>query len=275
VYILGTYVGRGRAKETDVQPIVSKTPVDGWDPMTWSIERDVLIAGIKNPGDYELQDDEKEWIEVWNNFLETVKPAKLPGFPMWSMYWKDGQEVDPKAPDWKKVLEQKNIDFYTQNRRAIRTWLARNPQLRTFPHSRQKLEWQAQDSPRNLELCLLHFRPSGIRAKKPTYTPALVAMAQTAVYGPLRRRLTPDETKKLQGFPTWFDFGDQPDSKSYKQMGNAIHVGAAYYALRKYVMDNIDDIKEAGGSGLVRAVKNSPDLPDLDALSPKKRARRA
>ena len=58
-------------------------------------------------------------------------------------------------------------------------------------------------------------------------------------------------------------------------MGNAIHVGAAYYALRKYVLNNIDDIEEAGGSGLVQAVKNSPYLPDLDALNPKKRARRA
>ncbi|MHB8185907.1 MAG: DNA (cytosine-5-)-methyltransferase [Dermatophilaceae bacterium] len=275
VFILGIYVGRDRAtRETDMKPIVSKGPVDGWDPMTWSIDKDVIITGIKNPGDYELQGPEIEWIRVWNEFLKTVKPAKLPGFPMWSMYWKEGQEVDPNAPHWKQVLEQKNIDFYRENRRAIDAWLACYPQVRTFPHSRQKLEWQAQDSPRNLKLCLLHFRPSGIRAKKPTYAPALVAMAQTAVYGPLMRRLTPDETKKLQGFPTWFDFGGQPDSKSYKQMGNAIHVGAAYYALRKHVMDNIDDIEAAGGAGLVQAVKNSPDRPDLNALNPKKRARR-
>ena len=275
VYILGTWVGRERAlKETDVQPIIAKAPVDGWDPMTWSIETDVLIQGIKNPGDYELQPTEIEWINVWNDFLKTVTTAKLPG-PMWSMYWKDGQEVDPDAPHWKQVFEQKNIDFYRDNRRAINVWLARNPQLRTFPKSRQKLEWQAQDSVRSLNACLLHFRPSGIRAKKPTYAPALVAMAQTPVYGPLMRRLTPDETKKLQGFPSWFNFGDQPDSKSYKQMGNAIHVGAAYYALRLHVLRDAVDIEAAGGAGLVEAVKNSPDVPDLDALDPKLRPSRA
>ena len=275
VYILGTWVGRDRAlRETDVQPIIAKAPVDGWDPMTWSIETDVLIQGIKNPGDYELQPTEIEWIDVWNDFLKTVTPDKLPG-PMWSMYWQDGQEVDPDAPHWKQIFEQKNIDFYKANRRAINIWLARNPQLRTFPKSRQKLEWQAQDSLRSLNACLLHFRPSGIRAKKPTYAPALVAMAQTPVYGPLMRRLTPDETKKLQGFPEWFDFGDQPDSTSYKQMGNAIHVGAAYYALRLHVRRDAVDIEKAGGWGLLKAVKDSPDLPDLNALDPKKQAHRA
>ena len=276
VYILGTYVGRDRAlSETGVKPIVAKTPVDDWDPMMWSIEKDVLIKGIQNPGDYELQPGEIEWIDVWNDFLNTVKPVRLPGFPMWSRYWSASVEVDRTAPEWKQSYEQKNIDFYIDNRRDIDAWLARNPTLRTFPESRQKLEWQAQDSPRNLYACLLHFRPSGIRAKKPTYAPALVAIPQTLVYGPLGRRLVPQETVKLQGFPTWFDFGSQPDSKSYKQMGNAIHVGAAYYALKLHVRRDAVDIEQAGGRGLVEAVKNSPDRPDLLALNPKMRAHRA
>ena len=276
VYILGTYVGRDRAlRETDLQPIVDKAPVDGWDPMAWSIEKDVLIKGIQNPGNYELQPDEIEWIDVWNDFLKIVKPTKLPGFPMWSRYWSTSAEVDRTAPEWKQLFEQKNIDFYVDNRRAIERWLARNPTLRSFPESRQKLEWQAQDSPRNLYTCLLHFRPSGIRAKKPTYAPALVAMAQTAVFGPLKRRLTPLEATRLQGFPAWFDFGAQPDAKSYKQMGNAIHVGAAYYALKLHVLRDAVEIDRAGGRGLVDAIKNSPDRPDLLALDPKFRAHRA
>jgi DNA (cytosine-5)-methyltransferase 1 len=108
---------------------------------------------------------------------------------------------------------------------------------------------------------LLHFRPSGIRAKKPTYAPALVAMAQTPVFGPLSRRLTPREAARLQGFPDSFDFGDQPDAKSYKQMGNAIHIGAARYALCRHVARNAQDIVAAGGDGLVRSVENQPDYP--------------
>ena len=38
-----------------------------------------------------------------------------------------------------------------------------------FPPSRRKLEWQAQDTPRLWDT-VMHFRPSGIRAKRPTYS---------------------------------------------------------------------------------------------------------
>ncbi|MFW5473149.1 DNA (cytosine-5-)-methyltransferase [Knoellia sp. CPCC 206450] len=266
VYILGTYVGVERARrETDVEPVLLAKPVAGWDPGRWSIADDVLQAGVEGAGVYSLQPDELEWVRVWNDFLQTVRPAKLPGFPMWSGYWHADASVDQAAPEWKQVFERKNITFYRDHRMAIDRWLRRNPQLRSFPASRQKLEWQAGDGPvRDLTKCLLHFRPSGIRAKQPTYAPALVAMAQTPVYGPLGRRLTPRETARLQGFPDWFDFGDQPDAKSYKQMGNAIHIGAAYYALKRHVAANHKDIARAeGGAELVAAVTNSPQYPEV------------
>lgn len=268
VYALGTYVGVKRAKqETDIDPVLLARPVDGWDPDHWNIERDVLLPGVQNPDSYALGDEEREWIAVWNDFLRLVRPAKLPGFPMWSQYWREDAAVDDAAPNWKRVLERKNIDFYLGHRREIDKWLRRNPQLRSFPASRQKFEWQAgEQTPRDLRACLIHFRPSGIRVKQPTYTPALVAMAQTPVYGPFGRRLTPREVARLQGFPDWFDFGDQPNGKSYKQMGNAIHIGAAYYALRHHVLINAEDIATTKqGRGLVAAVQGSPDCPQIPA----------
>lgn len=268
VYILGTYVGVDRARrETDVEPVLRAKPVAGWDPARWSIARDVLQTGVEDPDVYALQPEELEWISVWNDFLASVRPVKLPGFPMWSTYWHADASVDEDAPRWKQTLEEKNIAFYRDrnHRVPIDRWLRRNPQLRSFPASRQKLEWQAGDgSIRDLSQCLLHFRPSGIRAKQPTYAPALVAMAQTPVYGPLRRRLTPREAARLQGFPEWFDFGDQPHSKSYKQMGNAIHIGAAYYALKRHVAANEEDIASAErGTDLVSAVTGSPEYPQI------------
>lgn len=268
LYILGTYVGPKRAlEETDAQPVLTKKAFPEWDPNLWSIEADILESGIRNPGAYELQADELEWIRVWNDFLATVRPAKMPGFPMWSKYWEPDATVDLSAPDWKQVFEGKNIRFYLDNKISIDRWKRRNTQLRTFPASRQKLEWQAgnDDSIRDLRNCMLHFRPSGIRAKKPTYAPALVAMAQTPVFGPLGRRLTPREAARLQGFPDTFDFGDQPDAKSYKQMGNAIHIGAARYALCRHVARDADDIVAAGGAALVRSVENQADYPDIVA----------
>jgi DNA (cytosine-5)-methyltransferase 1 len=264
VYILGTYVGRERAlAETEVDPVVQRAPVDGWDPHKWDLARDVLQAEhkVRDKHLYALSDDEREWISVWNDFLRRTSDVALPGFPLWSAYWDDDAKVDASAPDWKQELEAKNIRFYRENRTAIRAWLRANKALRSFPASRQKLEWQAKDSARDLRLCLLHLRPSGIRAKKPTYAPALVAMAQTPIVGPRQRRMTVVEARRLQGFPDDFDFGDQRAALSYKQLGNAIHVGAAFHVLRAHVRRDAADIAAAGGQGIVDGVEAAPLSP--------------
>lgn len=264
VYILGTHVGAARAKrETDVLPVVSRRAVGDWDPKRWDLERNLLLddSEIRDIGRYRVTVEEREWLRVWNDFLRRLGPEVLPGFPLWSTYWRDGIAVDSNAPEWKQDFERKNIAFYRQHRHVIREWLRANPELRQFPRSRQKLEWQAQDTPRNLYACLLHFRPSGIRAKKLTYAPALVAMAQTPVVGPRDRRLTPTEAARLQGFPDWFQLGDQAPSLIYKQLGNSISIGAAYHVIRQHVLRDSDDIAAAGGSTLVEAVVSSPDAP--------------
>ena len=92
--------------------------------------------------------------------------------------------------------------------------------------SYRKFEWQAQDH-QNLYKCLIQFRPSGIRVKAPNYVPTFVAMAQTPVLGWEKRTLNVSEAKALQGFSKSFKFGDQRDSLSFKQLGNAVHVGVA------------------------------------------------
>jgi DNA (cytosine-5)-methyltransferase 1 len=264
VYILGTYVGRERAlREVDVAPVVARRPVDGWDPQKWDLERDLLQHEheVADRGAYLLDDDEQEWIEVWNDFLRRTRRVQLPGHPLWSALWHDDAAVDDTAPSWKQAIEAANLRFYRANRRAIEAWLRANPGLRSFPASRQKLEWQAQDHVRDLRACLLHMRPSGIRAKKPTYAPALVAMAQTPVVGPRLRRMTLTEAARLQGFPEDFDFGDQRRSLSYKQLGNAVHVGAAFHVLREHVRRDAEAITAAGAGVVVEAVEGSPLSP--------------
>ncbi len=265
VYILGTYVGRERAlHETDVDPVVERIPEQDWSPDRWNLEDLVGTEPSGTSTQYAFTAEEIEWIEVWNDFLRRIGNVKLPSFPMWSSYWEDDATVTAQSPAWKQAYEQKNIDFYASNRASIRGWIEANPRLRTFPKSRQKFEWQAQDSPRDLTKCLLHLRPSGIRVKRMTYTPALVAMAQTPLLGPLGRRMTPKETAQLQGFPDWFTFDHQSDTRSYRQLGNAINVGAAYYAFRKHVLRDADEIREAtGGAELVRAVEASPPCPRI------------
>ena len=77
----------------------------------------------------------------------------------------------------------------------------------------------------------MHLRPSGLRVKRATYVPALVAITQTSILGDRQRRISPREAARLQGLPEWFDFGDQPDAATYKQMGNGVNVGAAYHVV--------------------------------------------
>ena len=99
------------------------------------------------------------------------------------------------------------------------------------------------------------MRPSGIRAKAPTYLPALVAITQTSIVGPRERRLSPRETARLQGLPDWFDFGDQRPAATYKQMGNGVNVGAAFFVFSQYVLEHASEIP----SHIVDAVRTASD----------------
>lgn len=108
-----------------------------------------------------------------------------------------------------------------------------------FPASRRKLEWQAQDT-ESLWKTVMHLRPSGIRAKRPTYVPALVAITQTSIVGPWGRRMSPTETALLQGLPEHFAFPGQNDAATYKQMGNGVAVGAVQHVFREHILRDRD-----------------------------------
>lgn len=82
----------------------------------------------------------------------------------------------------------------------------------------------------------MHFRPSGIRAKRPTYVPALVAITQTTILGKPLRRITPREAARLQGLPDSFAFLSQADSLTYKQLGNGVNAGVVYHVAREQML---------------------------------------
>ena len=70
---------------------------------------------------------------------------------------------------------------------------------------------------------MIHCRPSGIRVKKPTCFPALVAMVQIPIVGKYKRKLTVREAARLQSFPDTF-VPNEIDQQAYKQFGNAVNV---------------------------------------------------
>ena len=116
----------------------------------------------------------------------------------------------------------------------------------------------------------MHLRPSGLRAKRPTYVPALVAITQTSILGDRQRRLSPREAARLQGLPEWFDFGDQPDAATYKQMGNGVNVGAAYHVFREHVLATLDAVtkRSARPGSAVDSLASVPDASDRALLGP-------
>lgn len=121
---------------------------------------------------------------------------------------------------------------------------------------------------------LIHFRPSGIRVKQATYVPALVAITQTTIIGPSKRRITPLEAARLQGLPDYFSFGDQSDALSYKQLGNGVSVGAVYQVIRAAASRDYEILSKTNPK-LLRSIlksKNSPKTEhrksrEIDAVS--------
>lgn len=234
VFIAAVHVGEAKAAQLVDRPLISRGPLSGWNPMEWDLEHHLPLEddeSIPNLDRYRLSATEEHWLDVWDDFLASVPAERLPGFPIWADAFQDRVHIPSDTPRWKADFLSKNATFYSTHKAEIDAWLRRHDGLRDLPASRRKLEWQAQDTARSLRNCILHFRPSGIRAKKPTYVPALVAITQTSIIGSRGRRLTPREAARLQGFPDAFTFGGQRDAESYRQLGNAVAKGAVLWAL--------------------------------------------
>ncbi len=255
--------------EENVGVPVLENVTEGWDPQKWSLRRDLPLEQLKTAKERKsvaLSQNEIEWIEAWNEFVVLMRQKlggnALPGFPIWADEWvhRDKLQIPAGTPDWKRDFLIKNSEFYTEHKIVLNKWLKKWNYLEGFPPSRRKLEWQAQDT-KSLWETIMHFRPSGIRAKKPTYVPAMVAITQTSILGKEKRRITAKEGARLQGLPDWFDFIDQPDSLTFRQLGNGVNIGVVYNVIKAQVLRDMELL--AGKPGLVKSILGSPVSPDL------------
>lgn len=269
VFITATYNPTGIDSDFDPGPVVTpRTRVDGFDPAEeWSLDdyldEDHHVTGC------DLSPSEKLWIDAWDDFVQIMweerEGRRLPGFPIWADAWVDVADLDiPEGtPSWKASHLKKNAELYTAHKAVLNRWAARWGVFSDkFPASRRKLEWQAQDTPRLWD-CVMHLRPSGIRAKRATYLPALVAITQTSIIGPRGRRLSPREAARLQSLPDGFTFGSQPAAATYKQLGNGVNVGAVWHVLRAHVARDEAILKTTPeGRAIIDAVLDAPVSPD-------------
>lgn len=242
----------------EAEPVLEHGPVGGWNPHEWDVIRDLPMDASEPVSRYALSEQETRWLKAWDSFVEHFRrhrpSEKLPSFPIWSDSFTTLSElsIPDGTPPWKATFLRKNAALFTEHETWISDWIdAWGIRSDRFPPSRRKLEWQA-GTIRSLWETALHFRPSGIRARPPTYLPALVAIAQTSVIGPLRRRITPREAARLQGFRDDFEFGGQPDASTYRQLGNAVHIGATRYVFYRHILRDIDILTHSA-PGLVAA----------------------
>lgn len=240
VFILATKVRKGQPLTQS--PLVQHRVVDDWNIHNWNIE-DYLQddAEIDNLKDYKLRTEELAWLKAWQYFIQGIRDDDLPGFPIWVDAFRRSPQIPDDSPKWKVEILSKNSQFFKRHASFISDWLSKSwmkgvpYRVADFPASRRKFEWQARSaqpvaSQRNIWELTIHFRPSGIRVKPATYLPALVAITQTSIIGSRKRRITPVEAARLQGFPDWiFSKAGVDDATAYRQAGNAVNVGAVRF----------------------------------------------
>ena len=250
-----------------IKPLLLNKPVLGWDPNNWNLEKH-LLSVVQTKKFNKLTELEVYWINAWNEFvieITNIRKQRLPGFPLWGDNWilpKDlNQKELDKLPEWKSDFLIKNSNFYKENKKFIDQWAKKwNFYTDKFPPSRRKLEWQAQDT-KDLWSTVMHFRPSGIRAKRATYLPTLVAITQTSIIGKKKRRISIEEAAHLQGLPTWFSFDNQKESATFKQLGNGVNVAAVWYVL-KQISSTYNQILNETAPKVLKSIISAPDSPD-------------
>lgn len=168
-----------------------------------------------------ISDQEAKALEAWDEFIAGIENRSI-GFPINIEYFCYNGSTDD-LPDWKKQHIAKNKALYLANKPFIDSWLKKHNGLKQFTPTQRKLEWQCGTSINSVFEGIIQMRPSGIRVKKPTVFPALVAMVQIPIIGRYRRRLTPRECARLQSFPENFKLCAN-EHQAFKQFGNSVNV---------------------------------------------------
>ena len=194
----------------------------------------ILESESKETNKYKLNKNLLKILDCWDEFIHIIpKDKRIIGYPIWSDEF--GQTYDySDFPKWKQEIIRKNrklfMTYKNEITKRLKKWKIRD----TFTNTDRKFEWQAGKDIDSVYEGIIQFRTSGIRVKRPTESPALVAMDHRPIYGPQKRYITPREAARLQSFPDNFVLNKDP-KESFKQLGNAVNVNVIYNVFKLFI----------------------------------------
>lgn len=203
---------------------------------------------------YIISEEQELMINAWEEFRTHIG-IRVIGYPIWLDSFglrEDDTELFfhtqgyDAMPYWKQGYLRHNRCLYLENRDFIDKWVEKydmTSRIKLY----KKFEWNCGADVSSIKESIIQVRQSGIRAKRPTFYPSLVAMVNTPIIWDANkehyRRITPREAANLQSFHARYKLIGQ-DKVIYRQLGNSVNV-----RILKILGENLFALANTGWDG--------------------------
>lgn len=216
---------------------------DAWNVLEEDVDDEYIISA-----------EQELMLQAWDEFRMNTG-IKIIGFPIWLDSFGLGEENTETVlttqgyddmPKWKQNFLRRNREFYLENREFIDSWVKKYDMTNRIKLYK-KFEWNCGEDVSDMKGALIQIRQSGIRAKRPTFYPSLVAIVNTPIIWDKKkqhfRKITPREAANLQSFHKKYKFLGS-DKTIYKQLGNSVNV-----RILKILGESLFDLAVTGWDG--------------------------